>query len=364
VSDDEMAEINRRFGTALVASISAASQMAGLALEFYAERLRRAAMQRQEQAAATRRLVAARHSADRRLWEQTRRPDWWRRAGVEDITATWRAASTWAGVDPRAAEARQAMASRLRERGVPVDQAEARPGDEAWVRAALDLEGQQATAAGGETPPRDAGRDTEPGGEDRLVHTDADRARMAEHVCTARPNLAGLVVDQEAWPALAATLHRMEHQGRDVRRMLREMPDISRARTPAALAVWLLEGAAQAADEQAQADAQRTVERDEQTIEGDRTEAEAQEPPASTERAAAGEQADLAAGQAEVAGERAAVHEGNATAAAATVARAYPAGTRTAVGQARTARRGGAVRAPAKAAARRQRPRPVVDQDR
>lgn len=333
--DDEMAEINRRFSAALVTSANAASQMAGVILEYAAERLRRSAMQRQEQAAAARRLVAARHSMDRRVWEQARRPDWWRRAGAEDITAAWQAANTWAGVDPRAAEARQAMAEQLRRRGVPVDQAEARPGDEAWVRAAVGLEAREAA---GETPSRDVER-----GEDRLVHTDVDRTRMAEHVRAARPGLADLVVGQEAWEALAFTMHRMEHQGRDVRRMLREMPDISRARTPAALAVWLLENAAQAqaADEQAQADAQRTVERDEQTIEGDWTEAQAQEPPASTEQAVAGEHADLAAEQAGVAGDRAAVHEDSAAGPAGTVALAFPASTRTAVGQTRAARRGG-----------------------
>src|SRR5215470_6580876 len=98
---NEMAELHRRFTGVLAASLSAAAQAAGLAMEFYASRLRRAALAGQDQATAQRAVVAAQHRADRQVWRQTQRPGWWRTASAEAIAQAWRVSCTWAEVDPQ-----------------------------------------------------------------------------------------------------------------------------------------------------------------------------------------------------------------------------------------------------------------------
>jgi hypothetical protein len=253
------------------------------------------------------------------------------------------------------------MREELARRGVQVDQNLARPEDELWLRTALDMAGAEAS-----NEELDAEQDREV----RFEHTEEDQARMAEHVRAAWSEYrAGLVVDREAWGALAYTMHRLEHQGHDVRQMLRGLPDVSRARTPAALTVWLLEQsvAQAAADEQVLANEQRGVERDERTIEGDWRDEEKQAPVSTVEQAAAAGEADLAGGQADTAADRGDSHETTAAALAARAATAYPATTDSVVADARTHRPPGVSDGPrsaGKGSAGTAQPRPAAGTER
>ncbi|MGC9670994.1 hypothetical protein ACNTMW_31155, partial [Planosporangium sp. 12N6] len=139
MTDNEMAEIHRRANQAVVAGIQAASQMAGVLIQLRIRQLREAAARGEEHARQTRAAVRAWHAADAATWREAMRPGWWRTAGASDITAVWRAASTWHHVDPRAEAARRVVVERLAERGVTVDvDAGDRPDDVAWLSEALD----------------------------------------------------------------------------------------------------------------------------------------------------------------------------------------------------------------------------------
>ncbi|MEU7822967.1 hypothetical protein [Catellatospora sp. NPDC049133] len=105
-----------------------------------AQRLRQAARAGEQRARTERARLASHRAADAAIWRRTTDPVWWRKATPEQVARAWRAVSTWHQVDPEAAGVREAMADRLRRRGVDIDMGlAANPGDAKWLATALAL---------------------------------------------------------------------------------------------------------------------------------------------------------------------------------------------------------------------------------
>jgi len=317
LAENEMDEMNRRASAALLTAIQAASQLAGVAIEYRVRQLRQAALAGEDAARQARAQAAAQHAADRAIWSATSRPSWWRDASAEDISRAWRAATTWRDVDPRAAVVRQTMTERLAEKGVTLGaDRDTDPGDAQWLRAALDLADIEPTATEEKNEkekrndPPGAGQDAVIDGERIIQPSREETDRMADRVRAAWPDeRADAVLDCKAWPALAERLHRLDRDGVDIEWLLRGLPiDLSKAHTPAALTAWMVDRAAAdlAGNERARGEAQRAAERDERTTETDLREEPRQEQPVEATRR---DDADRAAARADVAAARAAHHE-------------------------------------------------------
>ena len=137
---DGTADVARAFAQLTTALIDMMTRLSVALIERRAERLREAARQSEQSARQERARLARHHAADSATWQRTTDPAWWARATPEQIAKAWRAASTWHQIDPDAAGARQAIAERLRGRGVEVIQdVSAKPEDARWLRTALDL---------------------------------------------------------------------------------------------------------------------------------------------------------------------------------------------------------------------------------
>ena len=239
---DEMAEIEREITTVVTAMIQAASRLAQTLIRLRAEQLRRAAALGEARARETRARARAAQQADAVVWRAVHRGQWWRQAGAEDIALVWRAASTWAEVDPRAEEARRIVTERLAERDVHIDvHDDARPDDAVWLAEALDRAAVDKVATDVTQTEAASTRDAR---EDR-------RAQMADHVRAAwAPQRAERVLGDEAWPVLAQLLERLETEGRDVRQTLGAVPAfIDRARSPAAYAFRVIDDPRQVSSE-------------------------------------------------------------------------------------------------------------------
>ncbi|HCU48909.1 MAG TPA: hypothetical protein DGG94_03715, partial [Micromonosporaceae bacterium] len=117
---DGTSEVARAIAQLTTALIEAMTKLSIALLERRAQRLREAAQQG-EQAARQERARLARHrAADAAIWQRTASPLWWQKATADQIAQAWRAVTTWHQVDADAAGTRQAMAERLRRRGVDV----------------------------------------------------------------------------------------------------------------------------------------------------------------------------------------------------------------------------------------------------
>lgn len=287
--NDEMAEIERQLVAVVSGVVRAATELAQTLIRMRAEELRRAAAAGQQQARETRARVRAWQRADAVVWRAVHRPEWWARAGAEDIAQVWRAAATWATVDPRADEARRILVERLADRGVRVrDDVRARPEDAVWLSEALDRaaahgrpeagqadEGRPAPTAG-QTSPDPAASAWDEARQARRDEASERQERMAERVRSVwAPERAERVVGDEAWPVLAGLLDRLSSDGQDVRELLDRVPSfVDRARSPAAFAFRVIDDPMRDSDEareriRARAVAARLDERDQHVIEAD-----------------------------------------------------------------------------------------------
>lgn len=255
--EDPTDEARQRLARGLYTTVVAGAQIAEVIMIFQSYRLQQAALADDREAQRLRAQTRALRNTDAGIWRQVHRDRWWREATPEDISRAWQAATVWYQVDPAAARARDEMIARLAARGVSLDQTpEGDPGDAEWLRAAADL-------AVEENRP---GAEQWLGGRAREL-TAADLDRAADFVRQAWPDgRSDEVLACEAWPALAARIHRLEQTNHDVVAVLRGLPGPrygDRIRRPAAFAAWQLDRAlaAQAADERAQADAARASDR-------------------------------------------------------------------------------------------------------
>lgn len=260
---NELEELSARASGVVTALITASTQLALALIELRIQQLRKAAQRDQELARQARDRTRLHHQADAATWRAAMRPQWWRRAGAEDISRVWRAASTWQHVDPRAAEARQVVIERLAERGVQVDPAapgEPSPDDVAWLSDALDQAAADRAAravaeASEERSERNADDQREAptvidgeASESRSTRLRQPTAREREqraagHVRAAwSAERAERVLACKAWPALAHQLGQLEEQGHDVEVLLHGVPAfVDRAHTPAAFAFRSIE---------------------------------------------------------------------------------------------------------------------------
>jgi hypothetical protein len=137
---DGTADVARSLAQLTTTLIEQMTRLAIMLIERRAQRLREAARLGEQEARKERARLERHHAGDKAIWKQTADPDWWARATPERMARAWRAATVWQQADPEAAGARQAMAERLRDRGVDVTaDVSANPADAQWLRTALDL---------------------------------------------------------------------------------------------------------------------------------------------------------------------------------------------------------------------------------
>ena len=232
----EMQEINRSVSAATTTAIHAASQLAQALIQARIALVRRLAQERQQSAMEERARLRAWHQADSAVWSRTGDADWWRRAGVDDISQAWRAASSWHHIDPRAQKAREDIAEGLSRRGVKVDpEAGLVPENVEWLSDALDQAAVEhdATTA---TPGQGRGRGQVIDGD--LVDTTrrGPGHEIAEHLRAVWPEeRVSRVMAAPAWAGLAQKLGELDRRGHDVRALLASVDAfVDHARDPAA----------------------------------------------------------------------------------------------------------------------------------
>jgi len=234
----EMQEINRSVSTATTTAIHAASQLAQALIQARIAQVRRLAQQQQQTAAEERARLRAWHQADSAVWSRTGDADWWRRAGVDDISQAWRAASSWHHIDPKAQKAREDIAEGLSRRGVKVDPEAGRtPENVEWLSDALDQAAVEHDAPAA-SPDQGRGR-----GRGQVIDGDlVDTTRrgpgheMVEHLRAVWPEeRVSRVMAAPAWARLAQKLGDLDRRGHDVRALLASVDAfVDHARDPAA----------------------------------------------------------------------------------------------------------------------------------
>ncbi len=314
--NNEMVEIERRVMAALTMMVRASSELARTLIQVRAQALRDAARAGQESARQARARARAAQQADAAVYRAVWSPQWWRQASAEDIAQVWRAAETWAAVDPRAAAARRLIVERLAKMGVNVDLDAPVTEDETTIGDAVD---QAVTEV---DPTVIEGQFVEVS-DDEVSRLAQARERMAEHVRAVWPEdtsegRADRVIGSKAWVVLANKLAQLEAEGHDVRALLRGVPEfVDRAHTPAAFAYRAV---VDQVNEQTKADAARADERDQRSGENLWRETGVD--------GRAAEHAETARSVAETEADRAAAHEDRA---AQLAAQSYPEDTAVAV---------------------------------
>jgi hypothetical protein len=119
----EMDDLGREFDQVLRVALTAAAQAAELAARRRAQQERAAAAAARADALQLQQQLAVERQAARAVYLAPGQATWWENATAQDIATAWQTAAAWAGQDPQAAAAQQAIAETVRRRwGVDIDQ--------------------------------------------------------------------------------------------------------------------------------------------------------------------------------------------------------------------------------------------------
>jgi hypothetical protein len=119
----EMDDLGREFDQVLRVALTGAAQAAELTARRRAQQERAAAAATREEALRLQQQLAAERQAARAVYLAPGQATWWENATAQDVATAWQTAAAWAGQDPQAAAAQQAIAETVRRRwGLDVDQ--------------------------------------------------------------------------------------------------------------------------------------------------------------------------------------------------------------------------------------------------
>lgn len=119
----EMDDLGREFDQMLRVALTGAAQAAELTARRRALQERAAAAAAREEALRLQQQLAAERQAARAVYLAPGQAAWWENATAQDVATAWQTAAAWAGQDPQAAAAQQAIAETVRRRwGLDVDQ--------------------------------------------------------------------------------------------------------------------------------------------------------------------------------------------------------------------------------------------------
>ncbi len=119
----EMDDLGREFDQVLRVVLTGAAQAAELTARRRAQQERAAAAATREEALRLQQQLTAERQATRAVYLAPGQAAWWENATAQDVATAWQTAAAWAGQDPQAAAAQQAIAETVRRRwGLDVDQ--------------------------------------------------------------------------------------------------------------------------------------------------------------------------------------------------------------------------------------------------